>query len=208
MKHFYEELEAEMREEIKKGSQIVIGCDFNETVEEKGGMTELFERLSMVNLFHEKMEEVPATRTPGRRTIDHVWLTRELFERVQKCGLVAQDKVFLSDHVGMFLDIGVGQIHKKEEADGRKRRYLKSGNRKSVERYLEYVKKLVEEANLHTRIRRLKTKLTKLSEQEVLIEINNIDNKFQEILMGAEKLLKPKGSAPFSLKLVEIKQEK
>ena len=43
-----------MREEIKKGSQIVIGGDFNETLEEKGGMTELFERLSMVNLFHEK----------------------------------------------------------------------------------------------------------------------------------------------------------
>ena len=65
MRHFYKELEEEIRDEKTKGSQIVIGGDFNETVEEKGEMTNLFERLSLVNLFREKWRKCQQRERQG-----------------------------------------------------------------------------------------------------------------------------------------------
>ena len=68
-------------------------------------MKNTFEKMNMTNVFDEKMDEVPATRTPGNRTIDHVLATRGCYDQIEKCGLVAQDRVFLTDHMGLFVDI-------------------------------------------------------------------------------------------------------
>ena len=124
---------------MRLGKQVIIGGDFNETHEEEGLMHKTLTSLGLVNLFHEKMGKVPPTRKPGKRAIDYVWMTPKCFHEVRQTGLVGQDEMFLSDHVGMFLDVRACDIGKEEDIDVRVPRYLKSGNSKNVLNYLEYV---------------------------------------------------------------------
>ena len=74
------------------------------------------------------MHEVPPIRRGGRRTIDHIWVMPETFCAIGRAGIVAQDKFFCSDHVGMFIDVEVAHLGEKMILEGRQPRFLKSKN--------------------------------------------------------------------------------
>ena len=42
----------------------------------------------------------------------------------------------MSDHLGTFVDVHVGEVDKAEKEAGTARRYLKSGNKKGARKYL------------------------------------------------------------------------
>ena len=109
-----------------------------------------------MNFFKRKMGEVPPTRRPGKRAIDHVWVTPGAFSAVSRAGIVGQEEVFLSDHAGLFVDLKVGDLGMEEDPDNRQPRYLKSENSKNVEVYLNLVRKRVEEESPKERMKDLK----------------------------------------------------
>ena len=106
-------------------------------------MRTALEREGLCNVFYDKMNTVPPTQKPGKKTLDHVWATEGIKRNITKCGLVGQDLVFISDHMGMFVDIKVTNMREAEEWESRVARFLKTGNRKNVRRYLEYVREEV-----------------------------------------------------------------
>ena len=71
--HLYQQLQSDIEEEVKRGNQVLVGGDFNETMEENAQMQGVFNALGMENVFYSRMDEVPAIRSPGMRTIEHVW---------------------------------------------------------------------------------------------------------------------------------------
>ena len=73
--HFYKDLREQVDSDIKKGKSVIVGGEFNETHEEGGIMYKTMMNLGLVNYFKERMGKVPPTRRPGKRTIDHVWMT-------------------------------------------------------------------------------------------------------------------------------------
>ena len=206
--HLYNQLKEDIEKEVRRGNQVLVGGDFNETMEENSKMQGVFDSLGMENVFYSRMEEVPATRSPGSRTIDHVWATSECFDRIKGCGLVAQDKVFLTDHLGTFVDVYVGEVDKTEEEAGKARRYLKSGNKKGVRKYVEYVSRQVKHANLRTRIEKLKKNIPRSSVDEITDSLNKLDEKLQTILISGEKILRPKMKEAFSMALVKARSRR
>ena len=85
-----------------------------------------------------------------------MWVTPGAFSAVNRAGIVGQEEVFLSDHVGLFLDLKIGDLGKEEDHDPRQARYLKSGHDKNTEVYLDLVRKRVAKEGLKERIADLK----------------------------------------------------
>ena len=116
---------------------MVVGGDFNEDMGRGSKMEEMMEGVGLSNLFYSKMSEVPPTRKPGKRTLDHVWVTSGVKGKITNCGMVGQDQVFISDHMGMFVDIKVTNMTGKKDREQRAAHYLKTWNRGNIKRYLE-----------------------------------------------------------------------
>ena len=109
----------EISEDIEAGKNVIVGGDFNETCEEDGLMSKTMEKTGLINYFKRRMGVVPPTRRPGKRAIDHVWVTPGAFSAVNRAGIVGQEEVFLSDHVGLFLDLKIGDLGTEEDHDPR-----------------------------------------------------------------------------------------
>ena len=104
----YEDLTDEIRRDREQGREVIVGGDFNEENGEGSKMRRFMGGENLVNVYEARMGEVPATRYPVRRTIDHVWASPEVIGRIGEVGIVPRDEVFMSDHVGLFLDIIMG----------------------------------------------------------------------------------------------------
>ena len=73
--NLYMEMGKELREDIKAGKNVVVGGDVNETCEEEALMCKTMEGLGTVKYFKRRMGVIPPTKRPGKRAIDHVWVT-------------------------------------------------------------------------------------------------------------------------------------
>ena len=98
----------------------------------------------------------PPTRRGGKRAIDQLWMTPETFGIVRKAGLVGQDTIFCTDHVGLFVDLAVGEYGFVKEMDSRVPHYLKSKSTQGSRRYVEYVRERVQRKKLGRAIDRLR----------------------------------------------------
>lgn len=208
-KQFYEDLAQEVERDKEQGREVLVGGDFNESMEKGRVMKEEMRGLGLINIFHEKMEKVPPTRTPGRYAIDHLWCTEGVYRSIDKCGLVPRCGVFTSDHLGLFVDIridGIPQATKPEEVQ---RRFLKSGNKRSREKYLEYVLRRFEEEDIYKRAEELEESERKGLDDEIIEEgLNRLDTEIQEIMMMGEKMLAPSRVDTFSIELKMYKKER
>jgi len=86
------------------------------------------------------MSEVISTRMSRKRPLIMRGKPRK-YMKIKKCGLVAQDRVFLIDNMCTFVDIT--DIDKREEESLRSLRFLKTGEKRNVKRYLEYARRKV-----------------------------------------------------------------
>jgi len=68
-------------------------------------MKETMQNLGMEHGFQGRMGKLPPTRKRGQRAIDHVWCTRGVSNKIRKCGIVPRDLAFVSDHLGLFIDV-------------------------------------------------------------------------------------------------------
>ena len=149
------------------------------------------------------------TRKPGRRAIDHVWCTRGVRNRIRKCSIIPRDSVFVSDHLGLFLDIQVEGLPAAVRFEERERRLLKSGNKRNREKYLEYIKTRMIEERIRDKINKLKKDETEgINKKEVESRLNKIYRKIQEILTAGESRLAPIEREGFSAELQRYKRER
>ena len=86
--NLYKEMSEEISEDIEEGKNVIVGGDFNETCEEDGLMSKTMEKIGLVNYFKRRMGVVPPIRRPGKRAIDHVWVTPGAFSAVNRAGIV------------------------------------------------------------------------------------------------------------------------
>ena len=160
-----------------------------------------------MNLVKTRIDPITATRVGSKYAIDHVWCTRGVGKRIGKVGLVPRDRVYLSDHLGIFLDVRTDGHMVEEEPASQERRYLKYGNKKNGEKYLTEVQKWFDKEKLRVAMDRLMRVHQEISDKELETKLNNIDKIVQKILIKSEKKLKPKCKGMFTDEIKEYKRE-
>ena len=105
----YEELITEIKKDREEGNKVIVGGDFNEENKEGTMMNKYLEEEGLVNIIGSRIENIPPTRKPGKRAIDHIWATSGFNSRISRIGIIPRDHLFMSDHRGLLVDIGVGE---------------------------------------------------------------------------------------------------
>ena len=98
-----------------------------------------------------------------------------------------------------------------ENVDERSCRYLKSKNARNVKKYVSYVREKVGKLKLQRAAEKIRYRVLtgRVTDQgRIRRELNNIDRAFQEILMTAEKLLKPIQQETSCERLWELKRKR
>ena len=174
------------------GYDVLIGGDFNESIEKGKIMQEQMSVIGLKNVIGETMTNIPATRVPGQYAIDHIWGLEGIMERIVRRGIVPRDEIFISDHHGIFVDITTGEIPEVELEQDRQPRYLKSGNRKNRRKYLEYAIRRFEEEKVWKKVKSLGMELRAGNVSNGFEQsLNNLDEKVQKILLSGENKLRP-----------------
>ena len=204
----YEDLTDEVERDRENNKGILIGGDFNELHHENSEMTKRMEALNLVNIIGSRTDKIPPTRVPGGRAIDHMWACQEANARVKKMGLVPCDEVFISDHLGLFVDINTNKIIERLPEHSRNQRGLKSGNARNSKRYLKEVEQNVRGRKIKEAITELeKAPVGNKSSEEVRKKLNNVDKTLQDILMKCESILKKGDGTLFSARLSNKRAE-
>ena len=89
------------------GYEVIVGGDFNESLERGKLMEERMKSGGLVNLVKSRVNPMPLTRIGSTQAIDHIWCSRGLQNKVERVGLVLRDQAFLSDHLGLFTDVQI-----------------------------------------------------------------------------------------------------
>ena len=93
----YHDLLLELQRDNSLGYEVVLGGDFNESLEKGNMMKRLLTEQGLINLLQKRINPVPATRKGSKLAIDHVWFSRGVIDRVSTVGIVLRDTVFLSE---------------------------------------------------------------------------------------------------------------
>lgn len=133
----------------------------------------------------------PNKHKRGTKAIDHVWLTANLLQTVEKAGYVPFDTIIENtDHCCIFFDLDRGIIldHDVVKMQPAQFRRLKATIPKRVQKYNDIVSKGWTDHNIESRL----NSLINLILNEGMIptnelSLNNIDSNITEILRHAEK---------------------
>ena len=79
MENYYDDLSKSIEAAKGAGREIIIGGDFNEETKERGLMKKTLSKLGLVNVFEEKMNEVPPTRRGEENDRPRMGHTRSLW---------------------------------------------------------------------------------------------------------------------------------
>ena len=173
----------------ERGS-IIIGGDFNE---EDGPDSEMTKRMLGMGLVHDIAREgrkTPETHKQGKKTIDHIWVSKYLVDDIIGSGYCKYDQVFISDHRGSFISLRTeGGSGKSEKG---KRRVLNSKNERQVERYLDYLREMLLAHNVFNRTNTLATDIH--LDSEGLKELQDLDRMVTGCMLKAEEKLYRSGT--------------
>ena len=205
--YVYKMIHSELQKAVEAGFSVIVGGDFNDTHHEQSRMTKQLEGAGMINATSPPGSDGPsASRRPGNRVIDHIWITQDLVQFVTAFGYLPFGLGMQSDHRGLFVDVKIMQ-HEPPPLPRWIRRKLDSKNVCSVERYLKSVRRLVK---AHT----IEETITKLEACPVFDEgqaeaLDRVDEVLTTILLSAEsKLKRVRTSDLFSAPLHLLKLER
>jgi hypothetical protein len=113
IKYFYTDLEAQIKEWKKQGSEVLMMIDANEYIGEKpGGLTTLFGKLEMTDLLRHRHpnKEEPNTHVRGSKRIDYIFGTNKIRDNCIKVGILPFGTGYQSDHRAIFAAINIEKI--------------------------------------------------------------------------------------------------
>lgn len=95
---------------------IVLVGDFNEPMHEHSSMTKLALTHGLVGILFQRNSHLPEPNTyvRGSKRINYALLSSDLVPAIQSCGYEPFQKMFKSDHRGMFLDFNTSMLFRNE----------------------------------------------------------------------------------------------
>ena len=189
----------------KNEMEILFAIDFNVENKPNSLIAKMFEKTYMIDLFKKKYgNNVPNTRTPGKRTIDIVGITRRLIDFIEYCGFLPFNIGHQSDHRAIWLDIKTSKTIKNIPKNYQMRKIV-STNTKIATKYATLVEKEIERMEIEQILENIEN--NKYKEQ---YEINNILENLDTLITSIMIKNKTKANkndknnrAPWAPKIVE-----
>ena len=86
---------------------IIIGGDFNVPNNPMSKMTEIMNKLEMVNALVREGITIPETYKHDTKTLYHIWVPKDLSTDITDSGYCQYDLIINFDHRGCFVFLGV-----------------------------------------------------------------------------------------------------
>ena len=187
-----EDIIADVKGCIVKGTNIILSGDFNEQIYSPEKLSQKLEEIGLFNVFEHRLETqtLPRTHARGTGAVDHIWVTKFLLDNIERAGMAPFGSVYESDHRGLYLDINADILFDKNETKIVFHDFRRL-NTSIPKRVKKYRKQLIKTWNAH-KITQKFDKLKSLFESstDALVcemEINKLDKQISEIMISAEK---------------------
>lgn len=175
---------------IEKGHNIILGGDFNESINSPEGMSKKLQAIGLFNVFEERLQtqSLPRTHARGSRSIDHILATKYILDHISYAGMAPFGHIIDSDHRGLFIDIKDDILFQNDDIKlvYNDFRCLKSSIPKRRTKYMESVTKNWNYHNIDEKFENLLTLEKTNSTTQMEIALNKLDLQLTEILVGAE----------------------
>ena len=177
---------------MKKGINIIIGGDFNESLYSPEKMSTMMETAGLYNVFQHCMntDTLPRTHARGSKAVDHIWVSKYVLDNIIHAGIAPFGHTYESDHRGMYIDIDESILFHHDDVrmvfhDFRR---LKSKTPKRVKKYMKYVEREWKSKKIVLQYLEL-VEFCMASDDKVEIStrLNKIDETITDILTKAEK---------------------
>jgi hypothetical protein len=162
IQHFYHDLEIQLQEWLKQGSEIVLMIDANEHVGDKpGGITSIMGRLGMTELIrhlHPNSLE-PNTHIRGSQPIDYIFGTAKVRENSVEAGILPFGMGYHSDHRAIFVSIQMEKIltTKVQSSDSITARKLQQATPKERDIFIQEAHRYLDNQNIYNRLCKLQS---------------------------------------------------
>jgi len=131
------------------------------------------------------------THKKGSQRIDHIFVTKRIFDAITDKGRLPWDQPISSDHCSLFIDVRESDIFGNSSVDPARpsQRRLKSTSPRKVERYTEVLLGQMKNNNLLARLQRLYKKCVKQGHttQRDKQKFDNLDREMTQYMLQAEK---------------------
>jgi exonuclease III len=197
-KSFYDDMEKQLEDWIRKGYEIILSGDLNE---ELGTDIQGFARISakfnlveIIQHFHGSEGE-PPTYARGTRRLDYIFCTPNLLASVKQCGILPYSEILDSDHRALYVDFDTTTLIGGDLASlsATPVRILRSRDVKGREKYVEAVAKYMED-------HRVLQRLLEVSESPTpeVEKIEKIDRDISRAMAHAINKIRRVYTSPFS----------
>ena len=97
----------EVKRVMKDGINIIIGGDFNESINSPESMSTMFQDAGLYNVFQNRLDtdDIPRTHARGSKAVDHIWVSKYVLDNIIYAGIAPFGHTYKSDHRGMHLDL-------------------------------------------------------------------------------------------------------
>jgi hypothetical protein len=206
-KRFFTDLDAFLSTHHKKGIEILLMGDFNETLGDSlQGLDAIINKHSQLDLLpcHHGMEGEVETHSQGSERLDYAFGTQELAESIARVGVTPCDFVVASDDRGLHIDFNVDALlggdpsHLMSPA----LRGTKSNSPKQCRKYVETLTMHLTKHSVFERAHRLQaiTDLHGLT-PALAVRWERIDRDLLQAYLHAERLTNPRDRPAWSPKL-------
>ena len=178
----------DIQKAIDSDISIILLTDLNEGINDSEKKHQKFQNLGLCNLMEERIGTgLPATRIPGSKAIDHVYISSTILPHVQQAGFAPLRFFDFSDHRAIVMDIDFHSILDKDLVtlkNGVHRR-LNTAIPIRMEKYVKYIEKEWKYHNIHQRIEKLND--PSLDVPALTSLLHTLDNQITQIMNAAEK---------------------
>jgi hypothetical protein len=132
---FNEQLTSSIAQWMENGEQIILGIDYNDSLDGKSDLEKRLREIGVVNaIYQNHQNKLPPTRTPGTKTIDSIFCSQSLTP--SKCGYLPFEPNY--DHRPAWIDIPytLALGHELPPVIRPPMRRLQTSNQHSTKRYI------------------------------------------------------------------------
>lgn len=192
-RHVVISLKKDLERALNKGHDILIFADANESLERaKPHLHNTLKDLGLINVFEAKFgNRLPPTCSRSSSAIDHIWCTERIFNSITRCGILSIDKLIVSDHRMLWIDLNISSIFcdKEELITSFDKRRLKYNNVKVRKEFLTQLDKISSSQGLPKRaliLQQLLNDESLLHNQQKIDNLITFTNTFDQQLYDAK----------------------
>ena len=186
-----EDFVKEIQTTIEDGISIIVLTDLNEHVDSQETTNGKLLDAGLINLFQERLgDDLPRTYKRGKKAIDHIYMTPNVYPYILKAGMAPFDFCLKSDHRALLFDLNLNAFLDPDinVVTPYNRRRLKATVPARMEKYLAKLSQKWEEHKIEERIQRIEEVLIHTAtKDQVEKALNDVDELITGLMRYAEK---------------------